>query len=214
MEWNEWKPFYEKILMDFGFSIRKDEESAILAVKIKKSNVSPKEIKKIIFNKIVSICGAGKKLKDEMNEMEGIIISADEATSILLDKKIFPDIITTDLDGNVDDILYANRKGSIAIIHAHGDNMKNLEEYLPKFSGKIMITTQSKPFNGIYNFGGFTDGDRAYCIAEHFKAKKIKLIGFDFENPAPKKGKNMEIKKRKLRWAEKIIENLREKKRL
>ena len=207
MEWEEWKPIYEKILLEFQFSIKKDEESAFVASKIKKGNVSPSEIKKIIFDRIVTICGAGKNLINEIGEIEGVIISADEATSILLNEGIIPDIITTDLDGNVDDILYANKIGSIAVIHAHGDNIENLKEHLPKFSGKIMITTQSRPFNEIYNFGGFTDGDRAYCMAKHFKAKEIKLIGFDFENPSPKKGKDIEIKKKKLRWAKKIIED-------
>lgn len=211
MDWREWKPVYEKILLEFDFSMKKDNESAIIASKIKKSNISPEELRKIIFDRVVSVCGAGVNLINEMREIEGIIISADEATSILLNNNILPDIITTDLDGNVDDILNANRKGSIVLIHAHGDNIENLKRYLPKFSGKIMITTQSKPFNGIYNFGGFTDGDRAYCLAEHFKAKRIKLIGFDFENPAPKKGKDIKIKKKKLRWAKKIIENLKEK---
>ncbi len=208
MEWNEWESIYIKILDEFGYPRLKDEEAAKLAAEIAKSNVLPDDLKNLIERKIVSICGAGENLEKEIAEIEGVIMAADEATSILLDNGIIPTIITTDLDGNVDDILKANEKGSLVIIHAHGDNMEELKKYLPKFSGKIMITTQSKPFDAIYNFGGFTDGDRAYCIAKHFGAKKIKLIGFDFEKPRHKKGKNLEIKKKKLEWAKKIIDML------
>jgi len=206
MEWYEWEPFYEEILREFGFSREKDRKAAEAAIKIAKSAISVEDLKNIIKGRIVSVCGAGENLEDEMEEVEGTIIAADEATSILLKHKIIPHIITTDLDGNVGDIIRANEKGCIVIIHAHGDNMEALKKYLPLFHKKIMLTTQEKAFNGIYNFGGFTDGDRAYCIASHFEARKIKLIGFDFEKPREKEGKNRDIKLKKLEWAKKIIE--------
>ncbi|MCD6331064.1 MAG: DUF115 domain-containing protein [Thermoplasmata archaeon] len=205
MNWEEWKPIYEKILQEFGYDRKKDEEAARIAVEIARSNIQPEDLGKMVSGKVVSICGAGENLEKELNEIEGIVIAADEATTILLSNKILPDIITTDLDGDVDDIIKANEKGSIAVIHAHGDNIDVLKRYLPCFKGKIMLTAQSKPFDGIYNFGGFTDGDRAYCIAKHFKARKIKLVGFDFDKPKQKEGKNLEIKKKKLEWAKKII---------
>ena len=206
MEWRQWKPIYEKILKDFGFNRQKDEEAAKLAAEIAKSNVTPKKLEGIIHGKVVSICGAGKNLEEEMGKIEGIVIAADEATTSLLKHGIIPHIITTDLDGNIEDLIKANKEGSIVIIHAHGDNMEALKSWLPFFKGKILLTTQSKPFDAVYNFGGFTDGDRAYCIAKHFNAKKIKLIGFDFENPRKKEGKDIGIKKKKLEWAKKIIE--------
>jgi len=207
MNWEEWEPIYNKILKEFGFSKQKDEEAAKIAFNILKDKIDEIELKKLIEGKTVTICGAGKNLENEIKEIDGTIISADEATSILLKNKIIPDIVTTDLDGNINDLIKANEKGSIVIIHAHGDNI-NFLGYIKLFKGKKMLTTQSKPFDKVYNFGGFTDGDRAYCIAKHFKAKKIKLIGFDFENPRRKKGKNIEIKKKKLKWAKKIIRNL------
>ena len=43
-----------------------------------------------------------------------------------------------------------------------------------------MITTQSKPVNGTFNFLGFTDGDRAVCLSSLLKASTATLIGFDF----------------------------------
>ncbi len=206
MEWEEWRRIYKKILEDFGFEEARDEEAARIAAGIKKSNISLGEMKKIISGKVVTICGAGENLEEEIGEIEGVVIAADEATSVLMANGIFPHIIATDLDGNIEDIIDANEKGSIAIVHAHGDNMDALRKYLPLFRGKILLTTQAKPFNEIYNFGGFTDGDRAYCLARHFKAREIKLVGFDFEKPREKEGKDMEVKKKKLEWARKIIE--------
>ncbi|MEM2387622.1 MAG: 6-hydroxymethylpterin diphosphokinase MptE-like protein [Candidatus Thermoplasmatota archaeon] len=206
MEWKEWKKIYEEILRDFGYSKKKDEESAKIAKKLSLNRkVDENYLKNIIEGKIVTICGAAISEKD-IEKIEGVIISADETTSFLIRKGIFPDIITTDLDGEVEDILKTNEKGSLVIVHAHGDNIGLLKKYLGKFKGDIMITTQSKPFDAIYNFGGFTDGDRAYCIAKHFKAKKINLVGFDFSNPIKKEGKNLEIKRKKLEWAKKIMD--------
>jgi len=52
----------------------------------------------------------------------------------------------------------------------------------------------------VYNFGGFSDGDRCFFVTREFGAIKIRLAGFDFEdndvNP---------IKKKKLKWAKKLI---------
>ena len=36
------------------------------------------------------------------------------------------------------------------------------------------------PVKNVYNFGGFTDGDRSVFWAEEFGAKEIILIGMDF----------------------------------
>jgi len=206
MIWEEWKPLYEEILHDMGYDEKRDKKAAEMAAEIKKSNVFPDDLKKIIYGKIITICGAGENLEKEIKNIEGIIMAADEATSLLLSHHIYPHIITTDLDGNVEDIIHANERGSIVVIHTHGDNLEAVKNYLHLFNEKIMITTQTEPFDGVYNFGGFTDGDRAYCIARHFGAREIKLVGFDFEKPREKKGKNMDLKKKKLRWAKKIIE--------
>lgn len=68
-----------------------------------------------------------------------------------------------------------------------------------------MLTTQSVPSSIVFNFGGFTDGDRAVCLARHMGTKNIILEGFNFENPTPKIGTSIEIKAKKLKWAKKII---------
>ena len=211
LEFNEWEFIYNNILKDFGFNKKDDEKSAFILselVKNKSNIIETIGIQKLIKNKEVYIFGGAVSSKI-LNDFNGILISADGATTALLKNKIIPEIIVTDLDGIIKDILYANEKKSIAIIHAHGDNIDKVKKYLPKFKGKILCTTQSRPIENVYNFGGFTDGDRAVYLADFFHAKKINLIGFDYN----KIGKfsfseNRELKLKKLKWAEKLIERI------
>jgi len=77
-----------------------------------------------------------------------------------------------------------------------------------------MGTTQGnpEPYDHLHNFGGFTDGDRAVHIADHFKAKTISLIGFDFTNELGEysfaEHKNKDIKLKKLQWCKSLIDSL------
>ncbi len=73
----------------------------------------------------------------------------------------------------------ANDLGSLFVLHAHGNNFDQILKYTNKFN-KILGTTQSKPFSNLYNFGGFTDGDRAVFLAIALNAEKIILAGMDF----------------------------------
>jgi 2-amino-4-hydroxy-6-hydroxymethyldihydropteridine diphosphokinase len=93
----------------------------------------------------------------------------------------------------------------VAVIHAHGDNSDAIMENIDMFTGPVMITTQSTPDLLLCNFGGFTDGDRAVCLARHFGARRINLVGFDFDNPSCKEGSDPAVKKKKLSWAKHII---------
>ena len=131
---------------------------------------------------------------------------------ILLNKKIKPDIVVSDLDGNPKYLRMANKFGAIMVIHAHGDNMEILEKYVPKFS-KVVGTTQVMPTENVYNFGGFTDGDRSVFLAEEMRAKSITLIGMDFDNMPRKfstndKDVDIDLKRKKLKFAKKLLEML------
>jgi len=212
MDYNKWKKYYNQILLDFGYSEKEDEKSAVLLSELlmKKKLGTPKDLNNMIFGKNVYVFGAAGSLQDDAKKVKkenAVFISADTATSLLIKKDIIPDIIVTDLDGLVDDQVTANKKDATVVIHAHGNNIDRLERYVPMFDGKIIGTTQSKPFDNIYNFGGFTDGDRAVCIADCFGAKKIFLAGFDFENVG-KYSKSKELKMKKLKWAKRIIEKI------
>ena len=118
---------------------------------------------------------------------------------------IVPDIVVTDLDGDVESQIEASEKGAVTLIHAHGDNIDLIMRYAKEFTGKVILTTQSRPDLVLYNFGGFTDGDRAVCLARHLGAENILLYGFDFENPSFKDGSDPAVKRKKLQWARRII---------
>lgn len=221
MDYSYWEKFYKQILKDFNFSIDKDLEAAVLLNDLisKKNLFSIIELEKMIKGKEVFVFGSGPSLEQTIEDKflifdEKLKIAADGATSALLRKKILPDIIVTDLDGMIPDQIIANMDGSIVIVHCHGDNIKNLKKYVPKFNENIMGTTQTNPwfYKYLHNFGGFTDGDRAVFLADHFGAKKINLIGFDFDGEIGKYSypdkKDKEQKIKKLKWAKNLIDEL------
>lgn len=208
MLYDEWEEYYHLILEDFGFDRQKDELSARLLSKLLKGEeTGTEELKGLIHERVVTVAGDGPNLENEIDRIRGVLIAADEATSALLERGRTPDIVMTDLDGRIEDLVKANEMGAVVLIHAHGDNQDAIRKHAGSFKGKVMGTTQSLPFDKIHNFGGFTDGDRGVFLADHFGATEINLIGFDFDNPR-EKGKNLEMKKKKLDWAYVLINKL------
>jgi len=210
MKFEEWEPIYKLILEDMHFDRIYDENSARLLSKLLETKARKKipdcieieSLQKAINGMDVLVCGKAPRLKDDLKNIDFkkyVVIAADGATSVLMNNGITPDIIVTDLDGNMDDEAKANELGAIMVVHAHGDNIDALGYELPRLK-KVIGTTQSKPLINVFNFGGFTDGDRSVFIAKEMGAKSITLIGFDFtdENVTP-------LKKKKLIWAEKLI---------
>ena len=219
MNYKNWEPTYKEILNDFNYSLENDEKAANVLDKIlqkKKNIVSISRLKNLIHDKEIIIFGAGPSLKSSIVRHKKMFadrlkIAADGATTALLKNNIYPEIIATDLDGKVSDQLKASSEGSITIIHAHGDNMNIIKKYTPEFKGKTIGTTQSNPapYSMLHNFGGFTDGDRAAYIADHFSAKKIYLIGFDFNGKIGEysfiENKDKRLKLKKLEWCKHLI---------
>ncbi|MEF8832452.1 MAG: 6-hydroxymethylpterin diphosphokinase MptE-like protein [Candidatus Thermoplasmatota archaeon] len=199
MKFTIWKPLYEEIVSDFGYSKGEDRKSAEILVEARGTDdLSPLRGLK---NKTVEIGGPYFSKSDL-----GITIAAGASVSQILDKGVEPDLMVTDLDGDIELQRDLNLKGVPAVIHAHGDNIKKIKNWAEKFEGRVVSTCQcNPPEKGIYNFGGFTDGDRACFIAEHFGAEKVVLNGWDFDHPF--ESDNSE-KLKKLRWAKKLINNL------
>jgi len=222
MDYKDWKSNYEKIVSDFNYSVKTDEKAANTLDKLlqEEKNLFPiNTLKDLINNREIIIFGAGPSLeksilKNKKKLTDKLKIAADGTTTALLKNKIRPDIIVTDLDGKISDQLKANSEGSIVIIHAHGDNINKIKKYVPEFKEKILGTTQINPehYNLLHNFGGFTDGDRAVYLADHFHAKKIYLVGFDFNGNIGKysftKNKDKKLKLKKLKWCEYLIDVL------
>jgi 2-amino-4-hydroxy-6-hydroxymethyldihydropteridine diphosphokinase len=218
VRFEDWEPIYLDILEDFGFSRGRDEEAAFLLSELLLANGSSElealleRLEEKICSREVIICGNAPSLSSELAELlSGVcsfqaggrghwtFIAADGATTALLKAGVLPDVIVTDLDGKVEDIILAGKMGSIVVVHAHGDNIDKIREYMP-YLGTVVGTSQSRPVGLVRNFGGFTDGDRCVFLAEHFGALCLTLIGFDFRDQSvtPRKAK-------KLQWAERLV---------
>ena len=202
----DWEPVYSEILKDMGYDRASDESSArvLKALMLNADLITEDDA---VVKDTVSIFGAADTLIEDIGKRapEGTLISAGSATAAVMSAGLMPDIVVTDLDGDVDKQIEASKNGAITLIHAHGDNTDLIMRYAKEFTGRVILTTQSRPDLVLCNFGGFTDGDRAVCFARHMGAKRIFLYGFDFENPSSKDGSDPEIKRRKLQWAKRII---------
>ena len=81
-----------------------------------------------------------------------------------------------------DDVLEMNAEGTLLAVHAHGDNIPLVKSWVPKMQGPVVGTTQSAPLSNVYNFGGFSDGDRGVFAAHELGAASVSLIGFDLDD--------------------------------
>jgi uncharacterized Rossmann fold enzyme len=164
-------------------------------------------LESLLRGRDATVLGNALGLAMEVGDARGAVLAADEATSVAMARGVRPGVITTDLDGRVEDQLKANRRGTVVLILGHGDNGAAVERWAPQFRGPVMAMTQGKPSGRLHNFGGFTDGDRAVFTAHHFGARSVRLLGFDFEHPSAK-DVPQEMKLRKLRWARKLLQGL------
>lgn len=201
LKYDEWEPIYKDIINDFDYPKEADRKSAEILSKIRGSD-DLKPLKKIA-GKVVEIIGP---FAEEIDDH--YIIAAGSSVTRLQSMERKPDLMISDLDGDTKLQLKYNLSGVPIVIHAHGDNVQKIKDWGPKFKGHVIASCQCRPPKGVYNFGGFTDGDRGVFIADHFNAKKILLNGWDFEEPYSK-NVDMKIKKRKLKWAKKLIKQIK-----
>ena len=197
----EFKEWYLKIIKEFDFNPKKDQEardylSNILSTKSKDWSLELilNSFNEVIQSKsIIIIYGCGPSLEESVkfllnNEPEhlfdkSINLAADGASVLLKQKKIPIDGIFTDLDGiSKTEFNYAD----FIIVHAHGDNINKLNSFkndIIKLKN-IIGTTQSEPVHNVINPGGFTDGDRILFFLRSllFPYHKLYLIGMDFNN--------------------------------
>jgi hypothetical protein len=207
-----WKSRFIKIRKELEYSEKDDYTSARKLNSLLKKKFSENQLQEIIEGKTVFIIGAGPSLSKSVTYIKKCKnvtkIVADGAVRALLEKKIKPDILVTDLDGDLDSIKKIGLTKIPIIVHAHGDNYEKLE--IVKKLSNVIGSTQTKSFGQIKNFGGFTDGDRCIFLAEYFNASKIVLIGMDFGQEIGKYSKhkiiNRKIKLKKLQIGKSITE--------
>ncbi|OPY44163.1 MAG: 6-hydroxymethyl-7,8-dihydropterin pyrophosphokinase [Methanosaeta sp. PtaU1.Bin028] len=208
MRFEEWEPIYQEILDDFGFGRERDEEAArLLSALLAGRQTQEVLLRSRLEGRSATIFGNAPSLPGELQaliegrDLDGrALVAADGAAAVLLDRGLIPDAIVTDLDGDVPAIIAACQRGAVVVVHAHGDNMDRLREFLPRLP-LVVGTAQSAPVPPLHNFGGFTDGDRCVFMALAMGCRDIRLVGFDLDDPSvtPRK-------KKKLDWARRLID--------
>tara|TARA_B100000029_G_scaffold234108_1_gene231377 strand:- start:2153 stop:2893 length:741 start_codon:yes stop_codon:yes gene_type:complete len=212
-----WKIRYDEIGDVFGYSKYDDLISAKKLNSIIRKKYPISSIKKIISGKTVFIIGAGPSLSRSISTIKKYKnvtkIVADGAVKALIENNIKPEILVTDLDGDLASIKKIGKTNIPIIVHAHGNNYDDLD-IVSQFRNKIG-TTQTKKFGRLENFGGFTDGDRCVFLAENFNPKEIILFGMDFGEKigrySKKRVKDRKVKLRKLKYGKKLLEWLSQK---
>lgn len=210
MRLEDWWIWYSKICEDFLFDPARDYLSS-LELSTVLGEMSELPLRELIHGRNVNVIGNSPDLNSILDGTgPGINIVADSAISTFLLNREPPEIIVTDLDGDLGDIMRCYQAGTTLVIHAHGDNAEAVGSLNRYGLRRVIGTTQNIPLWNIHNFGGFTDGDRAAFLADHFGAGSIILVGFDFNNVNRMKTSDPIIKKRKLKWAERLLKNLSE----
>jgi hypothetical protein len=206
-----WDSKYSEIARGFGYSKKDDLRSASILGSMINKQVPASKLRKVISGKPVFVIGSGPSLASAIPALkihrDITKICADSALAALTKNRIRPDIIVTDLDGDLKLLERAGRS-AIVVVHAHGDNIERLD-FARRFK-KCLVTTQTKQTKRAHNFGGFTDGDRCVFLADHFGAGKIFLFGMDF---GPRIGRfsntkksERRIKLKKLRYGKMLLE--------
>ena len=219
MNLRTWLSIYFHIARLMGYNVIADQLAPILALLINLPRLSPNShLKKLVSNRIVFVFGAGPSLssilprfKDEVYDRHRdsiCVVCADSAVTPLLRHGILPDVIVSDLDGDIRLLSKASKMSSLVVLHGHGDNLHQILKF-SKYLERVIVSTQVIPIYPIKNFYGYTDGDRAVSLGIRLGAKKIILVGMDLTampDPYPKYKKlPPEIKRIKLRIASALI---------
>lgn len=216
MRFIDWFPYYQDIRQQFGYSTEKDQNAAnILSNMLKKKSLDLKVLQRKIVRRHVMVIGAGDSLiqnvKFVKKNRKFVKIVADGATKALIENHIKPDIVVTDLDGDISFLRKAERVGAIIVVHSHGDNIEEMKKIVPTLR-RVIGTTQVMPVENVYNFGGFTDGDRCVFLADEFGAEEIVLVGMEFGDRIGVHSKrsvdNIQLKIDKMKAGKRLLEML------
>lgn len=144
-------------------------------------------LRPILYNQVAFVFGAGPSLdsdiagvKDAIDRNRPVIVAADGAADALYEVGLEPRMLVTDLDSCSLESLQLNSRHGCVFVHAHGDNIELVRRVVPSLGSNTFGTTQVESVRNVWNFGGFTDGDRACYVANYFSPSCIVIAGMDF----------------------------------
>lgn len=215
---SEWWPWYRRIASEFGYNQDQDQNATeTLSQLLKNKSLPISDLLNSLNGRKVIVFGAGPSLETDLTKLVELdllsrftTLAADGATSALLSvANTFPDIIVSDLDGPIQDLQASVCRGSKIVIHAHGDNVDLIKLSVRLFN-RALGSTQVEPRMNVFNFGGFTDGDRAVFLAKAMRAATIVVAGMDFGKTiggfSKVKVGNPRVKLRKLQYGKLLLE--------
>jgi uncharacterized Rossmann fold enzyme len=217
MDYALWAPSYGKIAHEFGFPFDREVRAADRLEQLLPAAARWDPLARIrsrlAGRDVVVVASAPRGGPPPIWRLPStapapVVIAADPATAACLDAGIVPALVVTDLDGPIPTEIGANRRGSLVVVHAHGDNLPALEEWVPQFPGELAGSWAGPPRPALFDVGGFTDGDRAVFLAEHSGARGILLWAFDFETVEDPDPAVRSRKRAKLAWSRRLIGEL------
>ena len=177
----------------------------------------------VIRNPEVAILGAAIEPEEVVRILSEptLIVAADGAAGVIseipnsLSEKAWSRValIVSDADGG-EGTIEAVRRAVPFFLHAHGDNRREWESLLEFAEERasppdLILTHQTQEkIPGMYNPGGFTDGDRAACIltALGVSRNRIRMFGTRTDVVGRWSGKTQEqMKMKKLQWMRRIL---------
>ena len=177
----------------------------------------------VIRNPEVAILGAAIEPEELVRILSEptLIVAADGAAGVIseipnsLSEKAWSRValIVSDADGG-EGTIEAVRRAVPFFLHAHGDNCREWESLLEFAEERasppdLILTHQTQEkIPGMYNPGGFTDGDRAACIltALGVSRNRIRMLGTRTDVVGRWSGKTQEqMKMKKLQWMRRIL---------
>jgi len=202
----DWEPVYEEIIVDFGFDRAADERARdVLADLLGPDHPFDPGRLRTFADATVVVAGAAPSLPEEADRAAApavdLVVAASTAADTLREAGVDVDLMVTDLDKNPGTVVDLTRAGTPVAIHAHGDNVPAVREWVPQCAAEHLLpTTQAAPVGPVENYGGFTDGDRGAFLADAFGAAELRFVGWDLDDPDVDP-----IKRRKLSWAERLL---------
>ncbi len=221
----------------FGWNEEDDKDSAVSMLRrVEDSTVGiwarhnraatlSKIFRRIVIREArVAILGAAVEPDEIASILDSptLIVAADGAVGAIsempasLSEKAWSRVvcIVSDADGG-EGTYQAVRRSIPFVLHAHGDNREDWEGLLGLAEeqtnpSELLLTHQTQnPIDGMYNPGGFTDGDRAACFltALGVHIENIKLLGTRSDIVGRWSGDTEESSKlQKLQWMKSILQ--------
>jgi hypothetical protein len=206
---SDWLSKYDEICGNLEINCLDDDISAIFLSKFtNKSDFLWKRLYHMKDRQFIVVGNSPDVSSEDFQRVyitKEVIVVSDSALHLIPNETV-PDIIVSDLDGDIPEISLRVLEGSILFLHAHGDNLQRIKENLQQFRGFYIPTRQGRRPESMFNPHGFTDGDRAVMISRFLGARKIRLFGFSYERPYPKG--DITLKMKKLQYARDIIESI------